>query len=196
MTPRSPRNSGLALAHLRTITRPSHDAIEGALGLLDEGLTLGAYVNALSRLYGFWRGWQPQIAFLLQDEDFTAPRRRLHLLAADLSALGVSAGRLDALPSCPLVELRDGIEGLGSLYVLEGSTLGGKVIARNVARRLGDAGGESSSYFRGYGDNTSRMWRSFLARLDEAPEADMRQIGFGALATFERLGSWLKCDAR
>ncbi len=187
----APPGHGLVLAHLRAATRPSHDAIEGALGLLDEGLDLDAYRLVLRRFYGFWRGWEPQVAHLLRDEALSGPRRRVHLLAADLAALGVSGPALDALPSCPLTILRDGAEALGSLYVMEGSTLGGRVIQRNVERCLGDQGRASCSYFNGYGGQTGAMWRLFLARLDEAPAADAERIGHGAAATFERLGWWL-----
>jgi heme oxygenase len=47
------------------------------------------------------------------------------MLAADLGALGLSVDAMEAVPQCPLTELRDDMEALGSLYVMEGSTLGG-----------------------------------------------------------------------
>jgi heme oxygenase len=181
---------GEALVHLRAVTGPAHRALEGALGLLDEHLELDAYKQVLERFYGFWSGWEPQIAGLLQDVVVLAPRRRLHLLAADLMALGVSKVELDALPKCPLTALHDAAEALGSLYVMEGSTLGGKLIRSNVRRCLG-GGLRGSSYFEGYGAETGRMWRSFLVVLDAAPAADKQRIGDGAVATFERLGWWL-----
>ena len=182
---------GLVLAHLRAMTRPSHDALEGALGLLDGGLDLDEYRNVLRRLYGFWRGWEPQVAGLLRDVALSEPRRRLHLLAADLTALGVSGRELDGLPLCPLTTLRDDVEALGSLYVMEGSTLGGRIILRNVDRCLGNEGRASCSYFNGYGERTGAMWRLFLARLEQASPADAERIGHGASATFGQLGWWL-----
>ena len=187
---RRPAASGALIAHLRSVTRPAHDRLEGGLGLLDE-LGVDAYRAVLSRLYGFWKGWQPQVAALLNDEPLTKPRRRLHLLAADLTALGVSEEGLAALPPCPLTSLRSGAEALGSLYVMEGSSLGGRIIRRNVERCLKDIGLASCSYFNGYGDETGAMWRSFLARLEEVPAVDMEDVGRGATATFDRLGTWL-----
>ena len=185
-----PRARGTLIAHLRKVTRPAHDRLEGGLGLLDE-LDADTYVRILGRFYGFWRGWQPQVAALLQDEALTTPRRRLHLLAADLFALGVSQEAMAALPSCPLPDLQDAAEALGSLYVMEGSSLGGRIIQRNVERCLKDVGRASCSYFNGYGDETGAMWASFLARLDEVPAGDMVNVGRGATATFECLGAWL-----
>ena len=182
---------GAILAHLRTVTRPSHGRLETTLNLLDEQLDHHTYKRVLERFYGFWRGWEPQVAGLLQDGPLLNPRRRMHLLQADLAVLGSSAPCVAALPSCPLPLLYDAAEALGSLYVMEGSTLGGRVIERHVERCLGFNGESGCSYFAGYGLNTGRMWRSFLARLDEAPAVDAERIAIGAVATFERLTSWL-----
>ena len=179
------------LAHLRAATRPAHDRLEGSLGLLDEWLDQDAYKQVLERFYGFWRGWEPQVAALLQDGAFLEPRRRTHLLRADLAALGSSACAVAALPACPPPLLRDAAGALGSLYVMEGSTLGGRVIQRNVERRLGLDGRSGCAYFAGYGASTGAMWRSFLLRLDQAPAADAERIAAGATATFERLAGWL-----
>ena len=74
---------------------------------------------------------------------------------------------------------------------MEGSTLGGRVIQRNVTLRLGFDDRFGCSYFAGHGANTGAMWRSFLARLDEAPMAEAERIADGACATFERLAWWL-----
>jgi len=161
------------------------------LGLLDDQLDLGAYTQLLGRFYGFWRNWEPRVAALLDDPAFLAPRRRLHLLAADLAAVGCLPQAVAALPLCPLPVLRNAAEAFGSLYVMEGSTLGGRVIERNVDRCLGLDRLSGCSYFAGYGAATGPMWRSFLARLETAPAGDVPQITDGASATFDRLAWWL-----
>jgi heme oxygenase len=194
-TPWSSRRKSVAgdtLIHLRAMTGPAHHALEGGLDLLNENLELDAYKTVLARFYGFWSGWQPQIADLLQDDAFLTPRRRLHLLAADLTALGVSNDELAALPKCPLTTLHDTAEALGSLYVMEGSTLGGKSIRRNIQRCLGTSILSSCTYFNGFGADTEMMWKAFLVVLDAAPAADKQRMGDGAVATFDRLGWWLR----
>ena len=183
--------SGALLARLRIVTRPAHDQLEGTLGLLDEQLDREAYRRVIERFYGFWRNWEPQMAALYQNAAFLDPRRRMHLLQADLAALGLSAREVAMLPICPAPVLRNAAEALGSLYVMEGSTLGGRVIERNVERCLGFNGQDGCSYFAGYGTHTGTMWRSFLTRLDQAPAADAEQIADGATATFECLAWWL-----
>ena len=183
--------SGALLAHLRIGTRAAHDRLGGTLGLLDDHLGLDAYRTVIERFYGFWRTWEPRMAVLFQDAAFLDPRRRVHLLQADLTALGLSAHAVAMLPTCPLPLLRNGVEALGSLYVMEGSTLGGRMIERNVERRLGLNAEHGCTYFAGYGTRTGAMWRLFLARLDQAPAADAEQVTDGAAATFERLAWWL-----
>jgi heme oxygenase (biliverdin-IX-beta and delta-forming) len=184
-------NDGAILAYLRQTTRPAHDAIEGAMGVMDANLNLATYRNILQRLYGFWAGWQPQIAGVMQDELLLTPRRRLHLLAADLMALGMPPAALDDLPRCPAVGLQDTAAAMGSLYVMEGSSLGGRVISRHVAHRLGAEGRDACRYFQGYGPQTGTMWLSFLARLNAESAAHKEQIAAGALATFTALGAWM-----
>ncbi len=78
------------------------------------------------------------------------------------------------------------------MYVLEGATLGGQFIARHVERALGLAGGRGYSFFRGYGEDTGRMWRSFREELgDRAPALEADEIVASACGTFDRFHNWL-----
>jgi heme oxygenase (biliverdin-IX-beta and delta-forming) len=183
--------SGAVLTHIRTLTNPAHRRVEAALAFLTEPISLGRYQTVLQRFYGFWLGWESQVTNLLQDEALMKPRRRLHMLATDLAALGVSNDALKALPRSPLITLRDGVEALGSLYVMEGSTLGGRVIRQNLMRCLGADALSVCTYFNGYGGDTGSMWRSFVARLEEELVCDAERIGVGASRTFDRLGWWI-----
>jgi heme oxygenase len=181
---------GAVLLHLRSATREAHQALEGLSGLLDPQLDLVGYTEVLRRLHGFWIGWQPQMASLL-DDALVRPRRRLHLLAADLTTLGLSDDDLRALPRCPGTAIAGRAEALGSLYVLEGSTLGGRLIGRNLQRCLGTACRQADTYFNGYGAQTGPMWRQFLDELDLVSPTDTDATARGATATFARLGWWL-----
>jgi heme oxygenase len=77
---------------------------------------------------------------------------------------------------------------LGVLYVLEGATLGGAVIARIVRRRLG----VTPAFFGAGGAAIGARWRAFGAAVDAfaggAAPADMR---LAATECFEHLESWL-----
>ena len=169
---------------LRERTRAEHDRLERGLRLTDPGLTLERYREVLSRFFGFWAGWEPRMAEELPDEALLAPRRRLHLLRSDLKALGLSPERL---PACPAPPLRGTGEAMGSLYVMEGSTLGGRVILKALEGRGVPAG--ARAYLAGHGDATGAMWRSFLSRLEAEPDA--AAVLRGAKATFATLADWM-----
>jgi heme oxygenase len=78
------------------------------------------------------------------------------------------------------------------MYVIEGSTLGGAVIAREVERRLGLTAETGCAYFRSYGRDTARMWTSFGAALLAASSPDTDDlIVETARRTFDVMHDWL-----
>ncbi|MBE8724356.1 biliverdin-producing heme oxygenase [Flavobacterium hungaricum] len=56
---------------------------------------------------------------------------------------------------------------MGVFYVIEGSTLGGRFILKNVTANEQLFEGNGVSYFSGYGDKTGSYWKSFLNVLEE-----------------------------
>jgi heme oxygenase len=81
-------------------------------------------------------------------------------VAADLQALGQPAPSPAPAPWTPA----DRAEAMGCAYVIEGSSLGGLVVAKIVERQLGVAA--ATSFLRGHGARTKELWRSFLSELD------------------------------
>ena len=178
-------------AHLREATAPAHAELEAALALLEPPASRKHLANVLRRFHGFHRRWEPALADRLGDPGFTGPRQRLHLLADDLRRLGVTAAEVDALPVCPdAAALCGSLEGaLGSLYVLEGSTLGGRVVARRLEGTEGwPIGG--LRYFDPHGEHAGARWRETLARIETAG-ADAARVVEAAGHTFSRLRAWL-----
>lgn len=172
---------------LRDGTREEHERLDAGLDLMGPGLTTARYRTVLGRFHGFWAGWEPRVAAELADDAFLAPRRRLHLLQHDLLVLGAAP---EALPVCPAPPIQGTAEAMGSLYVMEGSTLGGRVILKRLGA-LGLPAG-SCTYFAGHGSATGTMWNAFLRRLEA--ETDTPAILRGAKATFAALGDWLLGD--
>ena len=56
---------------------------------------------------------------------------------------------------------------LGALYVLEGSTNGGRFLARAL-RKSWDLDGKGLAYFDPYGDEQPQKWAAFKEQMDEA----------------------------
>jgi heme oxygenase len=184
------------LHRLKQETREAHDRLEAALELLAEPLCETRFARILERFWGFHSVWEPTVGRALGDDAFLAPRLKLHCLEADLLALGRSREEIERLPRCfeasqltPLA--RRPAAALGSLYVLEGSTLGGQVITRAL-QGVPWAPSRGLTYFDPYGPRTGEMWREFrdYAAARSTPAADAEMIA-AARATFERLHRWL-----
>jgi len=112
------------------------------------------------------------------------------LLRADLAALHVDAATLPRATELP--DVHDLGRALGALYVLEGSTLGGQVLAREVAR---GAAGAPTSFLNGAGGDTGARWTSF-GRFAEAQAAREPRVTPRAVAaageTFAAIAVWLR----
>jgi heme oxygenase (biliverdin-IX-beta and delta-forming) len=184
------------LERLKTETRPAHDRIEKAMDLDQRIATREGYKNLLTRFYGFHSAWEKAAGTVAPDKAFFESRCKTRLLAKDLGALGMQEDEIIRLPQCdPLMPLPSAPAVLGSMYVVEGSTLGGAIIAREVERRLGLGPETGCAYFRSYGRGIGTMWKQFGSRLLEAssPEAD-DVILETARKTFDVMHDWL-CEA-
>lgn len=173
------------LAALRRATAPQHAQIEQLLRL-DQPFDLARYTSALQGFEAFLRGWEPRLEAALPDalRPWFRDRRRGALARADLDALGAPANGEAALPAIDSVS-----DALGSLYVMEGSALGGQVIAKQARDQHGLSADHGAAYFSGWGARTAGMWREFqqvLAQQD-ADGADHAAAGACAQATFGAL---------
>lgn len=187
------RAQPIALA-LREATKGIHERLGRALPLTNAELTLDAYRDVIEAYYGFLAPLETRLAVAASKSDGLVPmrgREKLWRLRQDLRALGSTDGRIEALPRCTWVpEVSTVPRALGCLYVVEGATLGGRIVARAVGEHLGLGPSTGATFFDGYGPATGAMWRSFLDCLkacttsrDEAVEA--------AVDTFAALERWL-----
>ncbi|GAB0157345.1 biliverdin-producing heme oxygenase [Chryseobacterium sp. Alg-005] len=87
-------------------------------------------------------------------------RRKLPLIQQDLQSLSLK----DKDAAHPL-EIENEHEALGMLYVIEGSTLGGNVIAKQLSRAEG-FDNITFHFFGCYQENTGSMWKNFKEVLD------------------------------
>ncbi len=181
---------------LRTATRDAHERLHNHpmfKGLATGTLTEARYRSLLAALIGFhcpleetiirtpaswWWGLDPQ------------PRLRARLLVDDLAHLGFDTARVDLLPYARLPSIDSAGQLLGCLYVREGATLGGRVIARGLDPLLGD-GDSGRSFFSGTPDN-GRLWREVCDALETAGAAGHRhEIVDAARATFAQFETWM-----
>jgi heme oxygenase len=193
------------LSRLRLETRGEHEAVERVLDLMSASLTHEGYRQRLQQFYGFYAPLESALqALSSQPHDeadeaaWSRPVRsalaaRLNKTAhlrQDLQYLGVMT---EALPLCRnLPPVSTPSEVLGCLYVMEGATLGGRIITQHVGAVLGITPATGGSFFEGYGADTGKMWRGMrLLLIDSAPDTPTENtIVANAIATFASLRSW------
>jgi heme oxygenase len=175
------------LQALRLETRPAHDALEQ--NTFNQQLTTGAITEAetrhfLTKMYGFLAPYEARLRQQdLGPEWEVETRQRAHLILEDLQ---LSAAQVAICPDMP--PLGTWPQLLGALYVVEGSTLGGQVIARQLAK----ATIPLRSYFSGYGERTGPLWKAFCQLLSqEATPNNTAEIVQSASLTFQQLDAWL-----
>ncbi len=187
-----PRSAGV-LPSLRAATAVEHTRVETALDLLAPDLTRDRLRDALGRLHGFWlaaeSGLDAWAARTPADADALdwPRRRRSALFATDVAGLGGPA----APPRPRLPEVAGTDDALGRMYVLEGSTLGGRFIDRHLTG-LSALDGVRVRAFSPYGEDTGRMWRSFRTAAERHVDAggDPERIVGAAVGTFAALAGW------
>lgn len=168
-------------AALRAGTREAHERLELRLGLLDGPPSKARFVRALQGFHAFHRAWEPRAAATVGDPAFLEPRRRTAVVRRDLAALG--AEPLPVPPDLGATGVDDPVAVWGGVYVVEGSTLGGKLIARSLADAdWTPAGGLKT--FDPYGAEAGLRWADCRARLNGFAAENVGLMVAAALGTF------------
>ncbi|MCC4596127.1 biliverdin-producing heme oxygenase [Xanthomonas campestris pv. phormiicola] len=171
---------------LREATVQQHLAVEqlpAMRALMRERLSVGDYVQVLRRHHAVLAGWEQREAAWLHASGDVHWRYqpRSPLLEQDLAALRATS----PLPApAPLPVAHANGSRWGMLYVVEGSRLGGRVIARQLRQTLPGVA-PALAYFE-LGDADPASWRRFQQRLEQAlPTPQSRQAAVdGARAMF------------
>ncbi|SDO53467.1 Heme oxygenase [Klenkia soli] len=190
-----PRPAPDVMLQLRTATATEHQQLEDTLDLLDPGLTPARLIAVLGRMHAFWTtaeagldAWAAARPDDAADVDWSA-RRRSDLFAADLDALDAPPG---PGPGPHLPAPASTAEALGTMYVLEGSTLGGVFIDRHLGTLPALAGVGRLSAFSPYGDQTGARWASFRRSVRDhvARGGDPDALVAAARRTFATMALW------
>jgi len=196
--PRVPETCQKSLRwRLREATRPQHDAVEDYLAVLDRMLSTSEYRRLLERMWGFYTPLEKALLRLNWPESgiVIAERCKSGWLRSDLTDLGYETQQIDRLPQCSAIPIVDSVpKGLGVLYVLEGATLGGQVILRQLAPDLGIGPSFAGRFYASYGADVGRKWRSYLTALDAVGRCrdTNAAIEDAAIETFGALHAWLE----
>ncbi len=184
------------LASLREGTAVEHQALEDQLDLMNPALDHERYRLLLSGFLGFVEPYERALQRWCPEpqRDLIDGRLKTATLVADLQALGFSGEQIDALPrDAEPGDMHERAGWFGRFYVMEGSTLGGRVIGPHVAKTLGLQDGVGNAYFLGHGARTGSMWKAFRERLQNSLEpAEHEAAVAAARACFSGLGHWFE----
>ena len=185
---------GLLWRQLRESTRDAHAQAEASLAPLAQPDSLARYAALLRVLWGF----QAPVERLLGHQELPPAvdwptRQRLGALAADLIDLGVTGISLPEAAGLPALAGPGAV--WGTLYVTEGSTLGGRVLRRHIEARLGPV---PARFLDGHGDRTQPMWRDLgrLADLYVNSEQGRQLARRTAIQAFAAFSAWAADTAR
>ena len=158
------------LNKLRTHTATLHSALEQtpiSVALLDEHVSTQNYTAYLQKMRAIVAFYESKVFPALAD---TLPdlseREKLPLIDEDLKYLSSHTSDSPVFKNTDESEPSTGYA-LGCMYVMEGSTLGGKVILKHASKVLGIVPTQGGSYFAGYGEDTGHYWKTFLQTLQE-----------------------------
>lgn len=136
---------------LRQATAEAHTTLDRRLDFAD--LTVARYTTFLRASYSVLSALEPRIACW-----FGVPADgmcRVGALRSDLAALDSNS-----VPTMPIPPIASLAEAMGAAYVVEGSALGGMVIARMLPPEL------PRRYLTLRGERTGPAWRDVVAKIE------------------------------
>jgi heme oxygenase len=158
------------LATIRSHTRGLHERIESSVDLAGCLHSHQAYGQLLCRYLGLYQTFESLLTGLPGRSGALAaqlyrPKTELLRLDIEFVAPGAAQNVLRAGQNLfPELSVADNL--LGALYVVEGSALGGRYIAREVQQKLGIEPGSGGAFFHGDGEATSAHWKYVTATLN------------------------------
>jgi heme oxygenase len=191
------------LEDIKARTSESHIKLEKSalLSLFStQQIDLHSYRLILALFYGYFHPLEQKLdavaGIRLYLTDYET-RRKSSLLLSDIQALREQSVADVALPLCPdLPPVTDEAQAFGCLYVMEGSTLGGKFIARQLHNQLGLTPSSGAAFFNGYGEETGLRWKTFQQALRTFSERSGQQEAIiqSANQTFLKLDGWMNTN--
>jgi len=186
----------LFIKNLRQQTAESHQKLEDnylSRAILSPSVTQADYQKYLSGLYGLTIACEDQV---FPKVNHIVPqiekRYKSGKIIEDLSFTGYSDLKIDELPYYQY-KFSTVAEALGIMYVLEGSSLGGRILYKHINEFLGLDLANGAAYFWGYGQETGPMWKSFISEVARyaAENGEGQQIIDSAVKTFTITDTWL-----
>lgn len=153
--------------HIKTYTKLEHASLEKHLiGIIKGIRTTAQYIDLLRMFYGFYQALEVEMEQYLTIDRVpdVKQRRKAGAILQDIKDLGGNNQQQTMQVEKPIIN--NYARALGAAYVLEGSTLGGLIIAKMIKTQLPDIpAGKGFSFFTCYGEDAPDMWKKFRTYL-------------------------------
>jgi len=178
---------------LKEKTKQAHLSLEKKMvGYIKKVNSNKDYEELLRLFYGYYAPLEPLLNAYISDAVIPSYSQR-RKSAAILNDINTISSGVDDFKQCTdLPEIKDTIQALGALYVMEGSTMGGTIIAKMLNKQA-DIQDDALNFFNGYGEQNIPMWQSFIAAVNDYAVNDEEKIVNAANETFAKMERW--CDA-
>ena len=178
---------------LKTDTLTNHQQSEKLLVVRMKAIrSVEDYVGLLQIFYSYFSGLEEKIDQYITVAELPdyQQRRKSAALAQDIEDLGGTPVEKASGEALPVIE--NIAQAYAALYVIEGSTLGGKIISKMMAQQLRIIDGKGLAFFGGYGDNTESMWEKFKQTLNKHAKSANEEIEIVNTAnqTFIKFKEW------
>ena len=159
------------LNDLKNKTSDSHRKLESlpiSASILSPDMKISDYIHYLNLMHDVHKNTE-NVIFPLLSEIITDvhKRKKSHLIEEDFDFLQYNKMNSSLVFSNKEITIPFA---LGILYVIEGSSLGGRFILKNISKINGLEQGQGTVYFQGYGDKTGVFWKKLLGYLSEYEE--------------------------
>lgn len=181
---------------LKQETLPLHQQLEKwMVHRIKSMQSIEQYTSLLQSFFGFY---QPLESNMLPLVEKVVPdlreRRKSILLQQDIDALKPEKISIPLCTQLPITT--NTAAALGAMYVFEGSSLGGSIIAKMVKGKIDGLPDTTLRFFQGYGTQTMEKWDRFRQYINEFITSEEQQTAAinAANDTFYLFYQWLKSN--
>lgn len=179
-------------AKLKEQTSAHHSQIENTplvSKLINGNITLKEYQLLIRKFYGYIAPCEVLIQ-KMPYRDILKQREKSLILLNDLAVFDIEEHSVEYCSYLPVLKSYEQV--LGYMYVMEGATLGGQIIAKMLRETLNLTRENGASYFYGYGPNTRTNWAAFCQLLDDKNAYEhTSEIIIAASQTYSTLHDWI-----
>jgi heme oxygenase len=186
----------MILQKIRERTLDYHDDFTSwANPILTGKINKKEFQNVLKVFYGFYYPLEEKIYNLDSLNQLGLKinqRKKIVYLLRDMNNFEIDENEIKDIELCNDYPIFDSIEKiLGILYVIEGATLGGQIIAN----KLQEIFNKEIHFFNSYGENVRKMWKEYCDILNEYgnknPEKQ-EEIVKSSENTYYKFNNWLQ----